>query len=133
MQDRNKDIKYILDCLGIDWTKIPDPVLENINPSYLIGNHFFYKKNVKNHVDTQIDFVIGHEISIGSNSNTHYNFMKRFVKVDCPKCGQSISGTSGGGSGSEYHVDYHCDKCGTKVSLSGNPEGGFHMKFKEKQ
>ncbi len=124
--------KQVLDALNIDHSTFPEEILENLNIPYLIGTHFFRKKDLKsNRKQAEIDFVIKNKINYSSTFNTYYEFMKRFVKVDCPQCGEVLTGSGGGGSGHDYHIDYQCGKCGTKVNLCGNPEGGFFMKFKE--
>lgn len=130
--DYNKHTKKVLDLIHIDHSKFPEAILENLNIPYLIGMYFFRKKGVNK--KNEIDFIVDNKINYSSNINTHYNFFKRFVKIECPVCLKDMGEPfSGGGSSNFHHTDYKCSVCQTKVSLGSFADGGFNLEFVENQ
>lgn len=128
-----KDFAYekrILELIGMP-SDLPDSILENLNYVHLVENHFFRKKSCNDYRNAAIDFARKNHLNFSSSFNTYKDFMKRFVKVNCPNCSDLLEGGFGGGSGHEYHIDYNCKFCKIKVSLSGNPMGGFEMRYED--
>ncbi len=127
-----KDFTYeknILESIGMN-SDLPDVILENLNYVHLVENYYFRKRNCKDYRNASIDFAIKNKLNFSSSQNTYNDFMRRFVKVSCPTCNMSLTGKGGGGTSGSFHTDYYCDDCKVEVSLSGNPEGAFDMRYR---
>jgi hypothetical protein len=125
------------EALGLNAEKVKQ---DGVNPLRVAINHFFFKPTpsfvkdgeIRDYRKQSVDLCVDKKVDFGSEYNTTFDISKRYVSVKCPSCGNMLNGKGGGGSGSNYSIDYPCT-CGVMVVLSVPAEGFFSVTFPPKK
>lgn len=100
-----------------------------INHMDAIEDYFFNKRG-SDYRESAINFAIKHDLPILTTANNAYELMEKFVRLICPKCGNTLKGNGGGGCNDIHTINFKCE-CGTSANLSITVPGGLNFKFKE--
>lgn len=107
-----------------------DPEEVEVNAIELLEEHFFEDRNCTDYRNSAINVCNNKKIDWTSTENNTYQIFKRYIKIECPKCGREMEILNRGVNCNESYATYKCDTCGTQVNLT-IPEKGFSVSFKK--
>jgi hypothetical protein len=107
-----------------------------VNATVALENHFFGQKTPygvkeKDYRTRAIECSIAHGIPITNTPNNTYELMELLLQVRCPKCGEIMKLSGGGGNGSVHGCNWRCEKDGTEVYIGTPTYSGMSVTFKQ--
>ena len=101
-----------------------------VNAINMIEDHFFNNPECSDYRNSAINFCNNKKIDWSSTENNCYDVLKRYVKIECPKCHREMEVVNGSGNCNSSYVTYKCNSCETQVNLT-IPKKGFSVYFKK--